>query len=190
MKKNEDTSTKKKPNAKSKSNTLFYGAMAVIVIVSLVVIVFSIQPEPNEKENSGDNVSTESLYQFKKEGELSFNSSDGKYLASIDIEFAESDFKRTQGLMYRNRMEENQGMLFVFPLEEPQSFWMRNTILSLDIMFVNSKFEIVKIHKNTTPYSEQSLPSDAPSIYVVEVNAGYAEKHNIKEGDKIVWRRI
>jgi hypothetical protein len=89
--------------------------------------------------------------------------------------------------MKRKNMEDNQGMLFIFPLERLQSFWMINTFLSLDIVFVNSRNEIVTIHKNTTPLLDRSYPSSDPAIYVVEVVAGFTVKHNISEGDKISW---
>jgi uncharacterized membrane protein (UPF0127 family) len=87
-------------------------------------------------------------------------------------------------------MREDRGMFFIFPNERRQSFWMRNTQLALDMFFVNSKNEIVTIHKNTTPFSDQSYASTAPAIYVIEVVAGFTDKYNIREGDKIVWRRI
>ena len=87
-------------------------------------------------------------------------------------------------------MKESEGMFFIFNREELQSFWMKNTFLPLDIIFVNKANTIVKIHKHTQPLSEQSYPSENPAIYVVEVNSGYADKYNIKEGDKIVWRRF
>jgi uncharacterized membrane protein (UPF0127 family) len=86
-------------------------------------------------------------------------------------------------------MKDDQGMLFIFPYETEQSFWMKNTVLSLDIIFVNANFEIVKIHHNTTPFSEQSYSSEKPAQYVVEVNAGYSNKLGLTEGDKIFFRR-
>jgi len=92
--------------------------------------------------------------------------------------------------MYRDKLAENQGMLFVFEGEEDRSFWMKNTVLSLDMIFVNGKNQIVTIHKNTTPYSEQSYASTNPSQYVVEVNAGYTDKHKISVGDHITWSRF
>jgi uncharacterized membrane protein (UPF0127 family) len=92
--------------------------------------------------------------------------------------------------MFRENMKEEEGMLFLFPAEEYQSFYMKNTIMPLDIIFVNAKKQIVKIHKNTTPYSEASLPSMKPSIYVVEVIAGFTDKYKIQEGDIIDWRKF
>ena len=130
--------------------------------------------------------------QFKKEGELEFISLVGKKdsaVKKIDIELALDDAEREQGLMYRKSMDDNKGMLSIFDTDELQSFWMKNTIMSLDIMFVNSDFKIVKIHKSTTPFSENSLPSDEPSKYVVEVAAGFSERYGIKEGDKILFKK-
>ena len=127
---------------------------------------------------------------FMKEGELKFIMSDKKTeIKKIDIELAENDNERMQGMMYRKSMDDNKGMLFVFDLEEPQSFWMKNTIIPLDIMYVNSKKEIVKIFKNTTPFSENSLPSEKPAIYVVEVGGGFTDRYGIKEGDMINFKK-
>ncbi|HRI84715.1 MAG TPA: DUF192 domain-containing protein [Ignavibacteria bacterium] len=130
--------------------------------------------------------------QFKKEGELEFISADGKnsVIKKIDIELALDDSERTQGLMYRKSMDDEKGMLFIFDREEMQSFWMKNTIIPLDIMYVNSDFKIVKIFKNTVPFSEISLPSDRPAIYVVEVAGGFSDRYKIKEGDKIKFEKF
>jgi len=134
-------------------------------------------------------VNSRTAYSFVKQGELSFNDSNSNFITRIEIEIADTDDKRTTGLMFRDRMDETQGMLFIFPEESEQAFWMKNTILPLDIIFVNSKMDIVKIQKNAEPYSEKSLPSIKPAQYVVEVNAGYCDKFGVKDGDKIVWRR-
>lgn len=131
-----------------------------------------------------------SSFKFVKQGELSFADENGIYKVGIDIEIADTDEKRTLGLMHRSSMEEKQGMLFIFPMEEFQSFWMKNTMISLDIIFVDSKGEIITIHENTETYSQKSYPSEKPSQYVVEVIAGFTAKYKIKKGDKIIWRRI
>lgn len=126
-------------------------------------------------------------YTFTKEGELVFTDSLGNTKIKIDIEFAAEEYERQLGLMNRTEMKENQGMLFIFPDETFQSFWMRNTLISLDMMFINSNKEIVTIHKNTKVLSDQSYPSSKQSTYVVEVVGGFCEKYGIKEGDKISW---
>ncbi|OGU89839.1 MAG: hypothetical protein A3K31_13355 [Ignavibacteria bacterium RIFOXYA12_FULL_35_25] len=84
-------------------------------------------------------------------------------------------------------MEEKQGMLFIFPDDAMQSFWMRNTLISLDMIFINSNKTIVTIHKNTKVLSDQSYPSTAPAQYVLEVNAGFTAKHDIQVGDHVGW---
>lgn len=126
---------------------------------------------------------------FTKHGEVFFQDKDKKLFKAIDVEIAETEETRHRGLMYRDKMEETQGMLFIFPKEEKQGFYMKNTLIPLDIIFVNKKKEIIKIYKNTTPLSEQDLPSLKPALYVVEVNGGFTDKFKIKEGDFIDWRR-
>ncbi|MEO8209610.1 MAG: DUF192 domain-containing protein [bacterium] len=128
--------------------------------------------------------------QFMKQGELEFIKKDGSIIKKIDIEIADNDDKRSQGLMYRRSMDEGRGMLFLFDKESPQGFWMKNTVIPLDIIYVNAKKEIVKIHKNTTPFSEKDLPSEKPTLYVVEVIGGYTDKYGVKEGDKINYLKL
>ena len=86
-------------------------------------------------------------------------------------------------------MNNSQAMLFIFDVEEPQAFWMKNTIIPLDIIYVNSNKEIVSIAANTEPYSEKSLPSGRPAIYVVEVNGGFCDQYGIAAGSKISFTR-
>jgi uncharacterized membrane protein (UPF0127 family) len=126
-------------------------------------------------------------YTFKKEGELTFTDTLGNEKVKIDLEIADNEYERQLGLMNRKSMEENQGMLFIFPFEKYQSFWMRNTLISLDILFINKDKKIVTIHKNSEILSAQSYPSSAPAMYVVEVVGGFTDKFNIIIGDKIFW---
>lgn len=126
--------------------------------------------------------------QFIKEGELQFLLAEkDSVIREIDIEIADTPDTRTQGLMWRRSMEDEQGMLFIMEDNEPQSFWMLNTYISLDIIYVNENKEIVAIRANTTPQSTQSVPSGAPAKYVVEVNAGFAAEHGLEVGDRIDW---
>ena len=126
-------------------------------------------------------------YTFTKEGELIFTDSLGTLKTKIDLEIADSEYERELGLMNRNEMKENEGMLFIFPDLTRRSFWMRNTLISLDMIFVDDQKKIVTIHKNTKILSETSYPSSQPAIYVVEVLAGFTDRHNIQVGDKIDW---
>ena len=87
-------------------------------------------------------------------------------------------------------MAENRAMLFVFSDSQERSFWMKNTIMPLDIIYVNAKKQIITTQKNAVPYSEDSVPSNGPAQYVVEVNAGFCDRHSIKPGDHIEWQRF
>jgi uncharacterized membrane protein (UPF0127 family) len=118
---------------------------------------------------------------------LTFLSPDGERRVSVTVEVAATEATRTKGLMGRTSMGELQGMLFLFPEEEMRSFWMVNTPLSLDIIFVSAEKRIVTIQRDTVPYSEESVPSTAPAQYVVELNAGFCDRHDIMEGDTIEW---
>lgn len=182
--------SEEKNTAEKKPNYIIY-IFIFVVILAAGYFIYSMftekEPKPVPKIPVEKKEATEP--QFKKQGEVEFISGEtGKPIKTIDVEIADNNRKRSQGLMFRKSMEENQGMYFVFSISEPQSFWMKNTIISLDIMFVNENKEIVKIHKNTTPYSEKSLPSGKNAMYVVEVVAGFSDKFGIKEGDKISFK--
>jgi len=126
--------------------------------------------------------------QFRKDGDLRFyDSNTQEELFHIETEVASTDESRARGLMFRKKMLENQGMFFLFPKDEIQAFYMRNTLIPLDILYVNSKMEIVDIYKNTKPKDETSLPSKEPAKYVIEINAGLCDKYNIEIGDYIVF---
>jgi len=145
---------------------------------------------PRQAESNGklfENPAAASAHEFKKQGKLQFITGQQRLLTTIDIEIADAEWKRSLGLMYREKMAANQGMLFVFEEEAPRSFWMKNTRISLDMIFANAERKIVTILRNTTPYSEQLYTSHKPAMYVVEVNAGFSAMHGIAVGDKISW---
>jgi hypothetical protein len=139
--------------------------------------------------SSSDNVSPGAEPQFVKQGELRFLSADKKEITKIDIEIADKEETRTQGLMFRKSMRDDVGMLFLMPKEEMQNFWMRNTYISLDIIFIDKDKKIVTIQKNTNTLSDKEVPSSKPAFYVLEVNAGYSDAYKLKEGDYIDFKR-
>lgn len=127
---------------------------------------------------------------FTKEGELSILTTGTDSLkAKFDIEIAETDYETETGLMYRQSMEENQGMLFIQPTESLQFFYMKNTEFPLDIIYVNEEMKIVSFQKNAKPYDESSLPSNIPAKYVLEINAGLSDKMQLQVGDSIAFTR-
>ncbi len=125
---------------------------------------------------------------FREDGRLAFMR-DGDTLVTIAIEIAETDSARQRGLMERTHLPERSGMLFIFEREEMQGFWMANTPISLDIIFVNGDSQIVSIAKYTRPYSTETISSQYPARFVVEVPAGFADTYGILEGDRIRWHR-
>lgn len=104
---------------------------------------------------------------------------------AVTVELATTPESRQLGLMYRSELGPERGMLFVFPEKEPRSFWMRNTKIPLDILYVEDDGTIVNVHERTTPFSEKSLPSAAPVRFVLEVEGGFCEKHGVRAGDRV-----
>lgn len=128
---------------------------------------------------------------FKKEGELNIhNNVTDSIVAKFDIEIAESDYEIQTGLMYRDSMEDHQGMLFIFPNELPRSFFMKNTRIPLDIIYFDANGELISVQYNAKPFDETSLPSKAPAQYVLEINAGLTEQLDLRIGDRIDFSRL
>lgn len=103
-------------------------------------------------------------------------------------ELAITPAQQAKGLMFRTELADDKGMLFPYPQAETLSFWMKNTVISLDIIFINEDGSIANIAQNTVPYSLDSVTSINPAIAVLEVRAGLTEELNIKAGDIIRWQ--
>ncbi len=162
-------------------------AIALVLIISIAfIMVFVLQPAPYKSTKNVVVPKTEQMTEpvFRKDGELVF-STKKKVMKTISIEIAQTDATREQGLMYRKSMPDSCGMLFIFDGMQPLNFWMKNTHLPLDIIYVDDKFAIVSIAKNAVPYSEVNIPSGKDAMYVVEVNAGFSEKYHIATGSII-----
>ena len=108
----------------------------------------------------------------------------------FDVEIADTPQKSKEGLMFRQRLDNDKGMLFLLPQKQHMYMWMKNTYISLDMLFFDTDGKIVKIIPNTTPHSLQILPSDMPVAGVLEVNAGTAKKLDINIGDYIINNRL
>ncbi len=104
---------------------------------------------------------------------------------SFAVEIADDPQERSRGLMFRREMPDDRGMLFDFGVEEPASFWMENTYISLDMIFIKADGTVESIAERTTPLSQRSVPSKGPVRYVLEVNAGLSDELGIKPGDKV-----
>jgi uncharacterized protein len=125
---------------------------------------------------------------FKKEGELViFKSTSDSTKVNLDIEIADNEYETQTGLMYRNSMKSNQGMLFIFDDIRERFFYMKNTKIPLDLIYINENKKIVSFQKNAKPFDETSLPSKVPAKYVLEVNAGLIDSWSIAVGDEIAF---
>lgn len=122
--------------------------------------------------------------QIEYRGTLEFLN-DTTVISKIDIAVADDEMSRSLGLMDVRDLKHDGGMLFVFNDNDRLSFWMANTPLPLDLIFVNSNLQIVHIHHNATPFSQQGIDSVYPAKYVVEVNAGYAMRYDLQPGQFI-----
>lgn len=127
--------------------------------------------------------------EFKKDGEL-YLLKQGDTIKKVDIEIADTDYERQTGLMYRESMEQDQGMLFIYPNEAPRSFYMKNTYIALDIIFYDKDSIAVSFQENAKPLDETSLPSEKPAQFILELNAGKVKQWNIELGDKIDFKPL
>lgn len=148
-----------------------------VILFSVLFISCGSEKSDKETPNRGR--------QLEPTDQVTFLNTDGEEISTIKVALADEPEERNQGLMDVNEMPADVGMLFIFPNEDERSFYMANTPLPLDIIFVNADSTIVRIHHNTMPYSSKQLPSDQPAKYVVETNGGYCVSHDIQEGMKI-----
>lgn len=116
--------------------------------------------------------------------------SNDSLIQKLNIEIADDEYQTETGLMYRKSMDDNQGMLFIFPDSQYRYFYMRNTEIPLDIIYIDEDQAIVSIQKNAKPHDETSLPSEGPTKYVLEINAGLSTKWNLEKGDRIQFSKF
>jgi uncharacterized membrane protein (UPF0127 family) len=107
---------------------------------------------------------------------------------NFEVEIADDERERERGLMFRREMAREHGMLFDFNPAQPVSFWMHNTHLSLDIIFIGPDGRILNIAESATPYSDAALPSRGVARGVLEINAGLSREMGIAPGDRVRHR--
>ena len=155
------------------------------VVFPTILLFFIVLISCGESKTSKSNSSTYNGRVVIPEQTVHFLDTDMEQISSVEVQISDDVMERSQGLMDVRELPENHGMLFIFDKEEPLSFWMANTPLPLDIMYVNADSVIVSIYHSTTPFSEKGLPSGDPAKYVVETNGGYAITYGIEEGCRI-----
>ena len=146
--------------------------------------------QPAVDEPASNEPSEESLIDipFQKDGALTISRDDEVYL-TLDIEIADTDSSRNRGLMQRNGLPEDSGMWFIFEQESEQGSWMANTRIALDLIFVRSDGHIQSISKYVQPMRTETIPSNGPAQFVLEVEAGFSDTVGILEGDLVAFER-
>lgn len=158
----------------------------ILYAVAIIAIGLSIVSCKEESKK----ILTTAPITFTKEGSLDiYRDQTDSLLIQLDIEIAETAYETQTGLMYRNSMEDGQGMLFIFPDVAYHSFYMKNTKFPLDIIYIDEQLKVASIIKNAQPLNESSLPSQVPVKYVLEVKAGLSDVWSLKVGDSITYQR-
>jgi len=109
---------------------------------------------------------------------------------AVDVEIVATEAKIQRGLMYRGHLPPDQGMLFLMDHERPWTFWMRNTLIPLDMIFIAKDMKIAGIVENAEPRTETMREVKAPSLYVLEVNAGYSAAHKLTAGAAVRFEGV
>ncbi len=103
----------------------------------------------------------------------------------IELEVAKSIEKRMNGLMLKTSLEENSGMIFISEQESEMTFWMKNTLVSLDVIYLDKNLKVVSFHESTQKnQTTEVYPSNGKALYGIELNAGWSEKNNLNVGDQ------
>lgn len=157
-----------------------YSSPAMILGRSLIVaasLLVAVHLPPAHAGSAGEDISFET-------GRVAIETRTGNH--SFEVEIARSAEQRAHGLMYREELPDGHGMLFIYPGEGPVSMWMRNTYLSLDIIFIRADGEIAAIETDAEPLSSALMSSGTPVHGVLEFPAGTTERLGIEVGDRVI----
>lgn len=169
----------------------WFGIVAILVILIFVfVYVFSNMPMWGEKPQVKQTKSGMLKQPFNIEGTLRFAGHDNNTVARFYVEIADDEYSREKGMMFKHFIPDTVGMLFIFPEEDHRFFWMKNTPSSLDIIYADAEFNIVSIHENTPPKSEESIPSGDKAKYVIELKAGSVARYGITKKHTFSYQQL
>lgn len=152
--------------------------IAILAIASVVTFLYlSLYPKSTDKE---------AIVAFNRKTVVIHTESGDR---SYSTEIAETDKQLARGLMYRESIGENEGMLFIFSKPDRINMWMKNTLIPLDMLFIDSTGKIVYIAHETEPKSLRMINAgNIPVISVMELKGGITKKHNINIGDKVYYK--
>ena len=144
--------------------------MKKILLFCLLVLLLSCAKIPNKNSNK-------------------ISIDNGKKIIKLNVDIADDNQERQNGLMFRERLDEDSGMFFIFDEQDYQTFWMKNTLIPLDMIFIDKDFQIVDI-KNAVPCKADPCAlykSSKPALYVLEANSNFTARNDIKVGDRIIF---
>ena len=160
----------------------------ILLIFAILVTGCASESQPAEEQTGSDDPTHVNI-PFRTDGTLTL-ARDGEIYQTLDIEIAETDSARTRGLMQRDGLPQDSGMLFIFDTEEPQGFWMANTRIALDLIFIKTDGTVQSVSKYIQPMRTETVPSVGEAQYVLEVEAGYTDSIGLIEGDTVEWERL
>jgi len=161
--------------------------LLTLLCTTFLIGIAACQGGDDDTGSSTEN--SERTIPFDRDGKLTILQ-DRDSLVALDIEIAETDSARERGMMQREGFpNETSGMLFVFNEAQERSFWMANTPVALDLLFIDADSQIVSISKYASPNSPDPISSEAPAQYVLETPAGFADTYGVLEGDRVRWHR-
>ncbi|MDE2995946.1 MAG: DUF192 domain-containing protein [Bacteroidota bacterium] len=158
--------------------------LSSLVMVSMLISACS-EEAPRTEEPPAEETE---MIPFRKDGSLTL-ARDGEIYRTLDIEIADTDSTRNRGMMQRDGLPDDAGMLFIFEEESEQGFWMANTQIALDLIFVREDGTVLSLSKYVQPVSTETVRSNGPAMYVLEVEAGYSDSIGIIEGDVMAFER-
>lgn len=175
---------------KNKPNWIGIFSLVTILIFIFVYIISNRSMWGDEARPPKPKTAASQKQDFTVEGKLQFLDKAKNVVADFFIEVADDPYSREKGMMYRYYIPDTLGMLFIFPKEDHRFFWMKNTPSSLDIIYADEDFNIVRIHENTPPYSETTIPSGDKAKYVIELKAGTVARYGINTNQSFTWEPL
>jgi hypothetical protein len=167
----------------------------LLSIIAFIIINFILIEKVNAK-NSDKAIKSQSLNSLEKfnqdpanyNHDLQIFNENNQSILKLAVAVCDDEEKRQYGLMNLKKLDEKKGMIFIFSKPLKVDFWMKNTIIPLDMIFIDANDKIIQIQQNTTPQSTDFITSKQKILKVLEINAGLVKKYNIKIGNKISFK--
>ena len=176
----------------------FSSSHKVIAIIGIIILLavglYYVVPQNNlTKQRTHENVETFQILESNRPAFDSgvidvFSDESDKPIATFTVEIARTSFEQLYGLSFVKSLPQKQGMIFLNDTPRMTSFWMKNTFIPLDIIFLDEDLKVVHIKKNAQPHDETVIPSEKKTLAVLEINAKLSELLGIKLGSRVVLR--